>query len=198
MDMEKVVREAWDELLLWVEEKRLKPENEEEIQCFLYYGIVKRIGDATLVKPKPTTNKPDKLKFVEGKLLTGNMHFPDLALGARGEIIIEIKFTREKRASNIYAGCKRDLIKMKLQHPGAKRFFILYDVCTENIFLSEHQAQELQALDKDCVILSYPNTLNTSPRKKAAEKAINTLRSRDYDFVAQGKLNAAKAIGRKS
>lgn len=198
MDLEKVVREAWDELLLWVEEKRLKPENEEEIQCFLYYGIVKRIGDATLVKPKPTTNKPDKLKFVEGKLLTENMHFPDLVLGAGGEVIIEIKFAREKRTSNIYAGCKRDLIKMKRHHPGAKRFFMLYDVCAENIFLSEHQAQELQALDKDCVILSYPKTLNTSPRKDSARKAINKLIDRGYNFEVQGKLNAAKAIGRKA
>ena len=197
MNMENIVREAWAELLLWVEEKRLKPENEEEIQCFLYYGIVKRLGDATLVKPKPTTDKPDKLKFVDGKLITENMHFPDLVLGASGEIVIEIKFTREKRASNIFAGCKRDVAKMKQHHPGAKRFFVLYDVCAEYIFLSEHQAQELRALDEDCVILSYPTTLNTSPRKSAARKAIDTLKSRGYPFVEMGKSNAAKAIAKK-
>lgn len=198
MDMEMVVREAWDELLLWVDEKRLKPENEEEIQCFLYYGIVKRIGDATLVKPKPTTNKPDKLKFSEGKLLTENMHFPDLVLGAGGEVIIEIKFARDKRAGKIYDGCKRDLIKMKKQHSGAKRFFVLYDVCEENIFLSERQAQELQGLDEDCVILFYPKKLNTSPRKDAARQANKTLIDRGYNFKAQGKLSAAKAIGKTS
>lgn len=198
MDMEQVVREAWDELLLWVVEKRLKPENEEEIQCFLYYGIVKRIGNATLVKPKPTTNKPDKLKFSEGKLLTENMHFPDLVLGAGGEIIIEIKFARDKRTGNIYPGCKRDIEKMKRHHPVAKRFFVLYDVCEENIFLSERQAQELQVLDEDCVFLFYPKMLNTSPRKDAARKAIETLNGRGYNFKDQGKLSAAKAIGKKS
>ncbi len=198
MDMENIVREAWAELLLWVGEKRLKPENEEEIQCFLYYGIVKRLGDATLVKPKPTTDKPEKLKFVEGKLLTENMHFPDLMLGADGEIVIEIKFTREKRASNIYAGCKRDVAKMKRHHPKAKRFFVLYDVCAENIFLNTKQETELRALDEACEMLYFPTTLNTAVGKLAAEKAWQTLRKRGYDPVAQGKVNAAKAVGKKA
>ena len=139
MDLETVVRDSWSELLQWVQEQRIYPENEEEIQCFLYYAIIKRLGDATLVKPKPTTDKPEKLIFADGKLLVGNMHFPDLLIGAKREVVVEIKFTRERRASNIFSGCKSDVLKMKKHYPDSKRFFVLYDVCPENVFLSASQ-----------------------------------------------------------
>ncbi len=197
MNLEQSLHDSWQELLEWAKLGKFKPENEEDIQSFLYYGIVKRLQDATMVKPKRTTAKPPKLTFSEGKLLVGDMHFPDLLIGKDGEIVVEIKFMREQRASSIFAGCKRDLKKMVNHHPGRKRFFVLYDVCPDNVFLSTAQMNELKSIDSTCVLLIHPTTPNDSWQKEAAAKAIKTLRENKYDFAKQGSLNAAKAIGKK-
>ena len=146
MDLAQALLESWMELLEWVRLKKLKPKNEEDIQCFLYYGLVRRLGDATLVKPKRTTGKPPKLAFSKGKLLVGDMHFPNLLLGKDGEIVIEIKFMREQRARSIFSGYKSAIEKMRKHHIQQKRFFILYDVCPETIFLSTTQKMSCKRL----------------------------------------------------
>lgn len=197
MKFDQSLHDSWQELLEWIKLGKFKPENEEDIQSFLYYGLVKRLQDATMVKPKRTTGKPPKLTFSEGKLLVGDMHFPDLLVGSNGEIVVEIKFMREQRASSIFAGCKRDLEKMLKHHLDRKRFFVLYDVCPQNVFLSTSQINELQSIDPDCVLLIHPLTPNDSWQKKAAAAATATLRAKGYDHSKQGKLNAAKAIGKK-
>lgn len=197
MNLEQALRESWMELLEWIRLNKFKPENEEDIQCFLYYGLVTRLGDATLVKPKRTTGKPAKLTFSKGKLLVGDMHFPDLLIGKDGEIVVEIKFMREQRARSIFSGCKSDIEKMHKHHLHRKRFFVLYDVCPENIFLSESQKDVLKAIDPECELLMYPITTNNSWQKKAAEKAVLTLSARGFDYPKQGTVNAAKAVGKK-
>lgn len=197
MELEQALRESWTELLGWVQQNRFKPENEEDIQSFLYYGLVTRLQDATLVKPKRTTGKPPKLVFSDGQLLVGDMHFPDLLIGTNGEIVVEIKFMREQRARSIFSGCKSDIEKMRKHHDGRKRFFVLYDVCAETIFLSTSQKIALQVIDPDCVLMMYPLAFNDSRQKQAADKARLTLIAKEYDHSKQGKLNAAKAIGKK-
>src|SRR5262245_60660021 len=191
-DYSKALQHTWAELKSWVSRGRLRPENEEEVQCFLYYGLVKRLGDALYVKPKATTDKPDKLKFVAGKLDIGNMHFPDFILGAKREVVVEIKFIRVQKSPNLYAQCKADMEKMRLHHKNSNRFFILYDMCTDYVFLDEYQLAELKNIDPDCTILFYPEQLNSSKTKSYARQAILTMRKKGVNFVDLGKRNADK------
>ena len=193
-DFSKALQNSWDELKTWVSQGKLNPENEEEVQCFLYHGLVARLEDAAYVKPKPTTAKPSKLKFRAGKLETGNMHFPDFILGVNSEVVVEIKFARTRKAPNLYAGCKTDMNKMHLHHKTSKRFFILYDMCKDHVFLDEHQLDELKKIDPDCTILLYPEQLNPSKAKAYARKAIATMRKNGVNFVELGKKNAAKGM----
>jgi hypothetical protein len=196
-DYEVVLLTGWKELIEWVESGRIDPENEEEIQCFLYYSMVKQLGSALHVKPKYTTDKPERLKFVEGKLDVGNMHFPDFVLGSNTEIVVEIKFARsnDRRRGSVYSGCKKDIRKMLEHHKTSKRYFILYETGTEHIFLDQHQYNELQAIDEQCKILIYPSSLTTDTKgKRRARKAIKTMRSRGLDFSEKGKRSAQKAI----
>jgi hypothetical protein len=57
--------------------------------------------------------------------------------------------------------------------------------------------KELQSIDPECELLIYPVTPNDTWQKKAAAVATETLRRKGYDFSKQGKLNAAKATGKK-
>jgi hypothetical protein len=87
---------------------------------------------------------------------------------------------------------------MHTHHLNRKRFFVLYDVCPENIFLSTLQLKALHSIDSECEILMHPLSLNDSKRKAIAAIAIATLRARKYDFKGQGTLSAEKAIGKRS
>jgi len=201
MDYENATIAAWEQLKEWVTAEKFNPENEEEIQCFLYHGIVSFLGDARAVKPKPTSGKPEKLKFEDGKLVVGDMHFPDFSIGqgTDNEVVIEIKFARVAGIGNLFSGCKNDIQKMKRHHPNAKRFFVLFDQEPKYVFLSEHQFQDLRNIDPDCRILHFPADLNMSPRKEAARKAIEKMRENGIDFSEKGRKSAGIAVmGRKS
>ena len=190
-----VFREAWSELVTWHSQGRFVPENEEEVQCFLYYAMVSALGDARAVKPKPTTDKPERLRFQDGNWDVGNMHFPDFSLGGSQEVVVEIKFARHpKQAPNLYNACKEDIVKMLAHHPNSKRFFVLYDMHPDFVFLDEQQLHNLQALDSDCEILRHPKALNQSPAKCWARAAVQTMKDRGDDFHERGRRNAAKAV----
>jgi hypothetical protein len=195
-DYAAVFRNAWRMLLRWRDDNRFAPENEEAVQCFLYFAIVSALKDARFVKPKPTTDKPQKLQFHEGKLDVGNMHFPDFIVGEAREVVAELKFVRfqGRTRSNVFADCKRDISKMKQHHPKSRRFFVLYDMHPKFVFLDTHQLEELKALDPECELLLYPEEISTSPAKARARAAIKTMKDRGDDFHELGKRNAAKAV----
>src|SRR3989338_10001429 len=163
-DYSKALLDAWNKLRSWVSQGKLSPENEEEIQCFLYHGLISRLRDASHVKPKATTDKPEKLKFVDKRLDTRDMHFPDFIFGAREEVVAEIKFARLHKPPNL-AGCKSDIEKMRKHHQKSRRFFLLFDMCKEHVFLDEHQLNELRKIDSECTILIYPENLNSPAAK---------------------------------
>ena len=160
---------------------KFRPENEEDIQCFLYHGLILELGTAIGIKPKPTTAKPEK-PVVKGVVNFGDMHFPDIMLG-NDELVVEIKFARN--GSVPYQKCRDDITKMNKYHPNALRYFILYDKSADHIFLDEHQLNELQELARDkcaegreCRILRHPEKLNPSPVKAWGRKAWETMKNK--------------------
>lgn len=162
---------TWDEMKVWVETGRFMPENEESIQCFLYRGIVNQLGTAIGVRSKPTTDKPRSIFDHNGKLDVKDMHFPDFILGDPKEVVIEIKFARGN--GSILGSCKRDVKKLKERHcaPGVSKIFILFDINPDYAFFNESQRAALQAIDPDCRLMYYPETLSTKTSNDAAEKA---------------------------
>ena len=197
IDYVKAFDASWQHLIEWVAQGKFDPKNEEDIQCFLYHGLVQHLGTAIGIRSKATTGKPEKLKFQEGKLLVGDMHFPDFLLGSdesNPEVVVEIKFHRATR-STFYAGCKRDIEKLKCHHDNRIHYFVLFDAHPEYVFLDSYQFNELQGLSsKNCRILHYPPELNTSPLKEKARKAIQTMRRAGLDFIELGTNNAKKAV----
>ena len=155
------------------------------------------IEAARPIRPKATSEKPPKLKFQDGKLLVGGMHFPDLVLGpveSTPEVVVEIKFCRGGR-STIYAGCKRDIEKLRRHYDGRVHYFVVFDAQPDYIFLDEHQRNELSDMTSaNCTILHYPLALNTSPLKARARKAVEKMRLDGVDFSVLGTKNAKKAV----
>jgi len=195
--LDEVVREAWRELLRWVQDKKFKPESEEDIQCFLYYAMLKRLNDATLIKSKPTTDKIKKAILGGGKADFGDMHFPDFIVGANRDVVIEIKFNRSPSKGDCFAGCRSDLEKLKKYHSKSKRFLVIYDMSEVRIFLSDRQLGELQNAAGDCELLYHPMTTTNSVGKQTAAKAWETLRAKGYDPKTAGERGAAKAYAKK-
>src|ERR1039458_714720 len=117
MEYKGVVTAAWERLIRWTREGKLVPENEEEIQCFLYHGIISDLGSAKHVKPKLIMDKPEKLAWKNGKLDVGNMHFPDFVIGENHEVVVEIKFARTSDPGSVMGGCKRDVKRMMDNYP---------------------------------------------------------------------------------
>lgn len=175
---------AWDEMKVWVQDGRFVPENEESIQCFLYHGIVNQLGTAKGVRSKPTTDKPLKIIDQKGKLDVKDMHFPDFILGDPKEVVIEIKFARGN--ASILGSCKRDVEKLNKRHsgPGVSKVFILFDVNPDFAFLNQTQRDALQAVDPECRLMHYPDTLSTKKSndggiKAAAKKKENTILAKE-------------------
>lgn len=162
---------AWDEMKVWVKDGRFIPENEESIQCFLYHGIVNHLGTAIGVRSKPTTvhtrSRADRKKQSDTK----GTHFPDFILGDPKEVAIEIKFARAN--ASILGSCKQDIAKLKKYHSetGVSKVFILFDVNPDFAFFNESQRKALQAVDPDCRLMHYPDTLSTNPQQVIAQVA---------------------------
>ena len=196
-DYETSLIEAWKHLLDWVKQGKLRPQNEEDIQCFLYHALVLKLGTAVGIHAKATTAKPEKLKFQNGKLKVGEMHFPDLALGEDREhpvVVVEIKF-RPIGRKYFFDRCKEDIAKLKRLHADCTYYFVLFDQDPENVFMDEHQFSELKAsLSSNGRILVFPETLSSSALKGSARKAIAKMRESGVDFSELGRKGAAKAV----
>lgn len=196
LDWAKILESAWEELKEWKSSGKLNPENEEEIQCFLYYSMLKKTDDANFIKPKYISDKPDKLRFIKGKREVGNMHFPDFVLGGN-ELVVEIKFvTGVCKTAGTFKKCKDDVSKMLENHPNSERCFILFNNSDGECFLDGHQFNELQLVDPACKILIYPEKLSKNPRKEIARRAVKTMRGGGLDFHELGKENAKKAMNK--
>ena len=182
---------AWDEMKVWVKDGRFVPENEESIQCFLYRGIVNHLGTAVWVRSKPTTDKPRSIFGRKGKLDVKDMHFPDFILGDPKEVVIEIKFARGN--ASILGSCRRDVEKLKKRHsaPGVSKVFILFDVNPDFAFFNEIQREALQAVDPDCRLMHYPETLSTKTSNDAGKTAWET-RKRNLALAKEKRSNDAK------
>jgi hypothetical protein len=191
-----ILESAWEELKGWKRSDKLNPENEEEIQCFLYYSMLKKADDANFIKPKYITDKPDKLRFIKGKLEVGNMHFPDFVLGG-GELVAEIKFvTGVSNTAGVFKKCKDDISKMLESHPNSKRCFILFNNSANECYLDKHQYNQLQGIDPACKILIYPESLSENPLKERARKIVEDMRRRGVNFSELGRKNAEKAMNK--
>ena len=194
------VETAWTNLLEWYVDGRFTPRSEEDVQCFLYHGIVTQLGTAANVFAKPTSGKPAKLTWDDkGKLIVGDMHFPDLLLGEGDDpnrTAVEIKFKRTERA-NIFAGCRSDLQKLEKYYSSGARYFVLFDAHPAHVFLDEHQLKELQDLSQSCRILYAPTTFNPSLLKAVARGSVQTQRAAGANFAERGKAGAKKAMFRK-
>jgi hypothetical protein len=164
----------------WATSGKFVPRNEEDIQCFLFHGLVVELGTALGVRTKATS----------GNLWLGTMHFPDLVLGLdpnEPELIVEI----------FYDGCMRDIAKMKKHYDSRPHRFVLFDECPYFVFLDQHQHDELTATaSPNCQILHYPTKLNPSMGKATARKAVETMRKAGKDFRQMG-LQAAVTRERK-
>jgi hypothetical protein len=163
----------------WVTSGKFAPRNEEDIQCFLFHGIVVELGTALGVRTKASS----------GNLWLGTMHFPDLVLGLdpnAPELIVEIKY-RSMLRKTFYNGCVRDIAKMRKHYDSRPHRFVLFDECPYFVFLDQHQHDELAATaSPNCRILHYPAKLNPSTGKATARKAVETMRKAGKDFRQMG------------
>jgi len=53
----RALESAWDEMIVWAKDKRFIPENEEDIQCFLYRGIVNQLRTSASGPSQRLTNQ---------------------------------------------------------------------------------------------------------------------------------------------
>lgn len=170
---------SWAMLKDWVAAGKFTPRNEEDIQCFLYHGIVVELGTAIGVRTKASS----------GNLWLGSKHYPDLVLGqdaADPELIIEIKYQPLGRKA-IYNGCKLDIAKMKKYYDSRPHRFVLFDECPYFVFLDQHQYDELSAMaSSNCQILHFPTAFNPSSSKATARTAVETMRKAGKDFHQMG------------
>ena len=173
----------------WVASGKFAPRNEEDIQCFLFHGIVLELGTALGVRTKASS----------GNLWLGTKHFPDLVLGLspdEPELIVEIKY-RSMIRKNFYNGCKRDIAKMRKHYDSRPHRFVLFDDCPYFVFLDRHQYDELTTLaSPNCQILHFPSALNPSSGKAIARKAVDTMRKAGKNFQQMG-LEAAATTKRR-
>ena len=180
---------SWALLKEWVTSGRFAPRNEEDIQCFLFHGIVIELGTALGVRTKASS----------GNTWLGTKHFPDLVLGLdpdNPELIVEIKF-RPLGRNTFYNGCKLDIAKMRKYYDSRPHRFVLFDEGPYHVFLDEHQYDELTtAASSNCQILHFPSAFNPSPAKAVARKAIATMRGAGKDFRQMG-LQAAATVKRR-
>ena len=165
------------------------PRNEEDIQCFLFHGIVQVLGTARGVHTKVSS----------GNVFLGTKHFPDLVLGPNPnepELIVEIKY-RPMTRRTFYNRCKLDIIKMKTHYDSQPHRFVLFDECPYFVFLDRHQLDELSAMaSTNCRIMHFPSNLNPSPNKAIARKAVEKKRNAGLDFRNMGLQSSVKATQR--
>ena len=178
-------------LTAWVTSGKFMPRNEEDIQCFLFHGIVLDLGTALGVRTKASS----------GNMWLGTKHFPDLVLGLNPdepELIVEIKYRPIVRQT-FYNGCKLDIAKMKKHYDARPHVFVLFDECPYFVFLDQHQHDELTAAaSKNCRILHYPSPLNPSTGKAIARKAVDTMRRAGKDFQQMGRQAAVTTKRQRS
>lgn len=169
----------------WVTTGKFAPCNEEDIQCFLFHGMVVNLGTALGVRTKASS----------GNTWIGTRHFPDLILGRNLEapdLIVEIKF-RPMTRSTFYNRCKLDIEKLKRHYDSRPHLFVLFDENPAFVFLDQHQRDELASVaSNNCRILHYPLVLNPSNRKAIARKAAETKRKAGIDFRQMGLQSATK------
>ncbi len=186
--LELVLASALLHMVDWTSAGQFKPANEEEVQCFLYHALVLQLGSTLALRAKPTL----------GKVLSGDMHFPDLILGddpkSPETIYIEIKFSSPTRKLK-FAHCMADIKKLGTNHEQHRQVFILWDCEPKQVFLSTSQKKKLleEAALRHCTVWHHPDGLNNSPGKASAEKAIKAMKDKGLDFRSLGTANAAKA-----
>lgn len=158
------------------------PQNEEDIQCFLYHGLVLSLQDARAIRTKASS----------GSLKDNTKHFPDIVLGTtQPEVVVEIKF-QTNSPQTVYAGCRRDVQKLKEHYDSVPHYLVLFDVNREYVFIDEDQLVELKGLaSANCKILHYPIKLSALPGKGVARIAIETMRNNGMNFSDMGKKGAA-------
>lgn len=156
---------AWDRLTDWVASGKFTPQNEEDIQCFLFHGIVVELGTARGVRTKASS----------GNLWLGTKHYPDLVLGLNPnepELIVEIKY-RPIINNSFYEYCKQDIEKMKKYYDSCPHRFVLFDECPYFVFLDQLQYDELVSMaSPSCQIFHFPSTLNPN-KSKETKRAID-------------------------
>lgn len=177
---------AWSRLTEWVTSGKFAPQNEEDIQCFLFHGIVVELGTALGVRAKAS----------RGSLWIGTKHFPDLVLGLdpeKPELVVEIKY-RPILQKAFYNRCKADVVKMKKYYDSTPHRFVLFDENSYFVFLDQHQLDELTSMGSpNCQVLHFPSALNPSTGKAIARKAVETMRKAGKDFHQMGMQAAATA-----
>jgi hypothetical protein len=170
----------------WVNLGKFAPRNEEDIQCFLFHGIVVQLGTALGVHTKAS----------RGNMWLGTKHFPDLVLGLdleKPELVVEIKY-RPIIRNTFYNGCKIDIDKMKKYYDATPHRFVLFDANPYFVFLDDHQLKELTSMaSTNCKIHHFPSALNPSTGKAVARKAVDTMRKAGKDFRQMGLQSASKA-----
>ena len=182
---------AWNMLTEWVASGKFVPRNEEDIQCFLFHGMVVELGTALGVRTKASS----------GNTWIGTRHFPDLVLGLDPEapdLIVEIKF-RPMARSTFYNRCRLDVLKLKKYYDSRPHLFVLFDENPYFVFLDQHQRDELASnASQNCRILHYPLALNPSNGKAIARKAVETMRKAGKDFRQMGLQAATTSKQRRS
>ncbi|MDO9481070.1 MAG: hypothetical protein Q8S96_17830 [Hydrogenophaga sp.] len=155
---------AWYMLTEWVASGNFSPCNEEDIQCFLFHGIVVELGTAVGVRTKASS----------GNLWLGTKHFPDLVLGLNPkepELIVEIKYRSMLRKA-FFNSCKSDIEKMKKYYDTRPHRFVLFDENPYFVILDQSQYNELsESASPNCKILHFPFALNPSTGNVNARKS---------------------------
>ena len=185
---------ALQHMVDWARAGKFKPQNEEDVQCFLYHALVLQFDDATRIRTKLTHGSPG---VAVGDQKVGGMHFPDLIIGeSDGDpdaIYIELKVRAQTRKA-FHQACLADVKKLAQHHSTHRQFFILYDCHPKVVYLSAAQCNQLrETAGPGCTVWHYPYDLNDDFGKTKAAKAVATMLASGIDFHVLGKSNATKA-----
>jgi hypothetical protein len=184
---------SWDELKKWRMADRFAPQNEEDIQSFLYHRIVNNLRTAINVRPKATVIKRRRLLI------------PDFLVGDEDnlDIAIEIKFSRDGKTGATFEQCLEDIRKLRRlskhkEFANTKRVFVVVDSRKNQLFLSRAQYEQLISEDPGCHVLCFPDhaTAFTESPAKAAHVTIRKQEEEQFQVRSQRAKAAHATIKR--
>ncbi len=118
-----ILRDAWEKLIADFRRGRFTPEEEGDIQCYLYALCLRRLRD------------PSK---IHAEVPRGDGRFIDLVLGSN-RLPVEIKWSYIRERRRVSKGWSGDVRKLSEQFSNRKPAFVLFLSTAEGTYFPEQR-----------------------------------------------------------